>query len=158
MANNEILSSAIFKPTRNGQTSTGAAAQAVTNYLVPYADTAYLDTDTGAYIDVNNVDASKFVIMYGSSDTAFFYVRSDFSQFSGKDMFTETTGLGTGDTFSYLRGLKLATTGESTGGLVYMAGPFETAAFKDTNGHINFEKTTEAGSTTHVFITPILLP
>jgi len=158
MANNAILSSAIFKPTRNAAaTSTWAFTQAASNYLLPYASTAVVSSSTGAYIDVSNTDASKLVILYGASDTAFFYVRTDVSGFAGVDVGTRTTGPGTGST-ELLKGIRLATTGESTGGLVYAAGPFETHMVKDTNGRINFEKTTEAGCTTPIYLTPILLP
>lgn len=160
MANSEILSSAVFKPQRNSaMASTGAFTQRADNYLVPHSS-AVVTTAVGAYFDAGStkhIDFSKFVLMYGATDTAFFYVRTDVSAFSGANVGVRTTGPGTGST-ELLKGIKLGTTGASTAGLVYMAGPFETHLFKDSDGHINFEKTTEAGSTTQVFLTPILLP
>ncbi len=93
-----------------------------------------VDTSTGAYVDVGGEDASKLVLLVSSTDTASCYIEAG--------MYT-AKGIGN---------LKISSTGE----LAYVAGPFETARFKDSDGYINIIGDTGSNSNCH--IQAILLP
>jgi hypothetical protein len=99
-----------------------------------------VDTDTAAYVDVDGVDASKLILQvnYSGADTGAIYKVTDGAQY---------TGGAVGD-------LSIQ---HDTGGDTFFVGPLETARFKDSDGYINIEATTD-GSTSAMSFRAILLP
>lgn len=93
-----------------------------------------VDTSTAAYVDVGDVDASKLIFEVSSTGAATGFVQAgDFT----------ASGIGN---------YKVTSTGEKT----YFLGPFETARFKDDDGHINLIGDT--GSARDLSYRAILLP
>jgi len=99
-----------------------------------------VDTDTAAYVDVSDVDASKMIlhVNYSGNDTGAIYKLKSGSEYSAE---------GVGD-------LSIV---HDTGGDTFFIGPVETSRFKDSDGYINVEATTD-GSTSEMSFRAILLP
>jgi hypothetical protein len=98
-----------------------------------------VDTDTAAYIDVSGIDASKLIlhVNYTGASTGAVYKIKDGAQYTGGTV---------GD-------LTLTDIGKDT----FYVGPLETHRFKDSDGRINIEATTD-GDTAFMSFRAILLP
>lgn len=99
-----------------------------------------VSTSTGAYVDVGGFDASKLIlhVNYSGADTGAVY------RIKSGDHYT-AEGVGDLDII------------HDTAGDTFFIGPLETSRFKDTDGYINIEATTD-GSTSEMSFRAILLP
>ena len=121
-------------------------------------------TDAGRHIDVNNVNATKMILL----------ITGDSTDQANDGYYIGNTDTDASSTSPYSAGkqnqmkifcakvtkatayAKLRATGATHLKHLYVAGPFEINRFKDTDGYINVSKV-KLGSTTS-FIAPILLP
>lgn len=94
---------------------------------------------SGAYVDVGEKDASKlfFRVETTAADTDDYLVISDGAHFSGGTV---------GDLNVYFTATEL------------WVGPLETHRFKDSDGYININKTTETGDSGTATVQAFLLP
>ena len=102
-----------------------------------------VDTDTGAYVDVGDIDASRMILVFtktdsGANTSSKEYITIDVSatarQFSAQQL---------GDLTIEVSSAAVCTASPAAmnkSNLVF-AGPFETARFKDSNGRINISAT-----------------
>jgi len=120
------------------------------------------------YVDVNNVDAGKLIILVGNNKS------SGITATCGMFYIGSSASAATGSTFAYpysaakLYRMRVDSTRSadtdaafpSTGGKAQFTilGPFETARYKSSEGYIKISKRKSAGDAGDYYVCPILIP
>lgn len=110
-----------------------------------------VDTNTGAYLDVNNIDASKVIFVFSKTATGANTASGERITIEDGDSKAGYSAYKLGDlTIDVHASLRNVT---NVSNLAF-AGPFETARFKDSDGHIkiNCTNATNVGSVGAIFI------
>jgi hypothetical protein len=97
-----------------------------------------LDTLTGAYVDVNNIDASKLILVFQKTASGANTSSGEFVTIEDGDSKIGFSAYKLGDLT-----IEISSDYENVVGScnLIFAGPYETARFKDSDGHIKINAT-----------------
>ena len=99
---------------------------------------AAVDSDTGAYVDVNNIDASKVLFVFQKTASGANSASEEYITIEDGDSKIGFSAYKLGDLTIDISSAYANVVGSCN--LVF-AGPFETARFKDSDGHIKINCT-----------------
>lgn len=100
-----------------------------------------VNTDTGIYIDVNNIDASRMILVFTKTASGANTASGEMVTIEDGDSKIAFSAYKLGDLKIEIASGAICTAGSVTASNLVFAGPFETARFKDSDGRIKVNST-----------------